>query len=202
MSFDQLVIQYASPALCGIKPSNLFSVNDEVYVSHEQKIDSWNSAFRKDGLSFTKIKRNENSVLMFVCNASQVRSVCSNSACREYLVSKGYPLCCGMKDVMDELFRRLETQASFPHEIGIFLGYPLEDVISFEEKKRKEVFTGIWKVYSDAENARRTNEEYRRCVARCRNLLDSGVSVPAIARQVRREKSDHVENKTKDRSCV
>ena len=39
----------------------------------------------------------------------------------------------------------------FPHEIGIFLGYPLADVAGFiRNKGRNCKCIGTWKVYGDA----------------------------------------------------
>ena len=38
----------------------------------------------------------------------------------------------------------------FPHEVGLFLGYPLDDVTGFIEQKGKNYkCCGIWKVYGD-----------------------------------------------------
>ncbi|MCD8149695.1 MAG: DUF3793 family protein [Clostridiales bacterium] len=44
----------------------------------------------------------------------------------------------------------------FPHEMGLFLGYPLEDVRGFIEYRGEQCkCTGYWKVYSNEERARR-----------------------------------------------
>lgn len=40
-------------------------------------------------------------------------------------------------------------KSEFPHEIGIFLGYPIEDVKGFIKwQGRKYLFAGYWKVYA------------------------------------------------------
>ncbi len=48
------------------------------------------------------------------------------------------------------LSQRLCCEEDFPHEIGVFLGYPLADVIGFIQNRGKN-FTacGYWKVYTD-----------------------------------------------------
>ena len=44
----------------------------------------------------------------------------------------------------------------FPHEMGLFLGYPPEDVMGFvKEKGRKYKLSGYWKVYGDADYCRK-----------------------------------------------
>ena len=53
---------------------------------------------------------------------------------------------------------------SFPHEIGVFLGYPLADVEGFIRNAGQNcLLCGCWKVYSDPESARRTFANYDRC---------------------------------------
>lgn len=47
----------------------------------------------------------------------------------------------------------------FPHEIGLFLGYPLEDVQGFIENRAEGYkCVGCWKVYGDEEYAK---QEFR-----------------------------------------
>ena len=43
-----------------------------------------------------------------------------------------------------------QDDAQFPHEMGFFLGYPLEDVVGFIQNQGKNfLYTGYWKVYAD-----------------------------------------------------
>ena len=51
-----------------------------------------------------------------------------------------------------------------PHEVGLFLGYPPEDVKGFiENKGRNALCSGLWKVYSDKENAERILQKWAKC---------------------------------------
>lgn len=62
------------------------------------------------------------------------------------------------------LSARLCTETDFPHEIGVFLGYPLEDVIGFVRHKGKNyTCKGYWKAYGDPEAARARFASYRKC---------------------------------------
>lgn len=43
-----------------------------------------------------------------------------------------------------------QEDAEFPHEMGFFLGYPLEDVVGFIQNQGKDfLHTGYWKVYAN-----------------------------------------------------
>lgn len=57
-----------------------------------------------------------------------------------------------------------ELAKGFPHEIGIFLGYPLEDVKGFiENSGRHFKICGQWKVYSDTKRAEKLFAKYAEC---------------------------------------
>ena len=60
--------------------------------------------------------------------------------------------------------KRLDEGEEFPHEIGLFLGYPVEDVKGFiNNKAARAKCVGCWKVYGDEEKARRLFNQYRKC---------------------------------------
>ena len=59
-----------------------------------------------------------------------------------------------------------EEGREFPHEVGIFLGYPLWDIRAFMQNPRREAkLTGYWKVYYKVEKARAQFQKYDRCIA-------------------------------------
>ena len=58
------------------------------------------------------------------------------------------------------------SRGDFPHEIGAFLGYPVSDILGFIENNGKNYkYSGYWKVYGDAEEAKALFEKYDR--SRC-----------------------------------
>ena len=74
--------------------------------------------------------------------------------------------------------RRLFENRSFPHEIGLFLGYPLDDVIGFiRNEGRNCKYTGFWKVYCNEEEAARIFEKFRKCRDVYMRLWQQGKSV-------------------------
>ncbi len=70
-----------------------------------------------------------------------------------------------LHDILFELSNRykayMEHSASFPHELGVLLGYPLNDVISYISHNGKDfLLTGYWKVYSNVASAKETFRLY------------------------------------------
>ena len=87
----------------------------------------------------------------------------------------------GLTGILPELLHRLAFSSCFPHEVGLFLGYPLCDVVGFENDRSGYKFSGFWKVYGDLDEAERKMKMYKSCSEICMRMLGSGLSVPMIA---------------------
>ncbi len=182
MSFDETIIHCASPSLCGIKPANLFSMKESCFESGEEKLKSWQKIFSKKERYFVAIRKSDGRILFFVYDKSLLEKICANSSNKAYLLAKGYDFSRGFSAVISELLHRLAVSEDFPHEVGLFLGYPLEDVIGFESGKGAGYSSaGYWKVYGDPLSARVKMNEYKTCSEKCMNWLSAGYSVPAAA---------------------
>lgn len=81
---------------------------------------------------------------------------------KRFLYEFGYLSCKELDDYLDLLTKRFNS-AHFPHEIGIFLGYPLKDVKGFLQKPPIEpVELGRWKVFGEAEPSLHFMRIYRK----------------------------------------
>ena len=90
----------------------------------------------------------------------------------------------GPAAMLGHLRRRLEAGGGFPHEMGLFLGYPPEDVRGFwENGGRNYKYSGVWKVYSDdVEGARAAFRRYSRCRDAICKRLAGGISLVQMFR--------------------
>lgn len=65
---------------------------------------------------------------------------------------------------MKRLKERLWEYNGFPHEIGVFLGYPLEDVVGFIQNEGRECkCCGLWKVYCNEAETKKLFEKMQKC---------------------------------------
>lgn len=84
--------------------------------------------------------------------------------------------------LLAQLARRLQTQPEFPHEIGVFLGYPLQDVIGFiENQGRNFTCCGFWKSYSDPAETQACFACYRKCVHTYVKRFEEGTPIEKLA---------------------
>ncbi len=88
---------------------------------------------------------------------------------------------------MGELRRRLRAyygnRASFPHEIGFVLGYPIEDVDGFmSDGGQGARACGRWKVYGNVDEALRRFKELEREELRIKRLYSEGTPLRGLLR--------------------
>lgn len=78
--------------------------------------------------------------------------------------------------------RKIAGGESFPHEIGIVLGYPPEDIEGFKRYKgRNFKCCGYWKVYGNAERAQKMFDAYTLCREKLMQALQNGVTLKVAA---------------------
>lgn len=69
----------------------------------------------------------------------------------------------------------------FPHELGILLDYPPEDVIGFiENKGANAIYTGYWKVYSNLQEKINTFRLFDLALNKLIRLISTGNSISEI----------------------
>jgi hypothetical protein len=175
---DRYLIDYCSPTLASIKSASLFHCR----VHGREDLDLWlaekNREFLKSGLRLIVLQRRDDSALVYLFRISALRAILRREDNRQFLLSYGYPD--GREDLYGCLSHLKERIASsktgtFPHEIGIFLGYPLGDVRSFIQYHGQAYkLSGLWKVYGSVEEAVSCFRRFRKCKEVYQALYSSG----------------------------
>ena len=147
-TLEAMLVESCSPTLAGLKPANLFRCEEtpELFSA----VFAWNRKLQPSGLQIRVLKRcrSTGSCLIYVCRRAWVQQVLEQQEIRAFLSGEGYDMSRSMDQVLCQLARRLCIQRDFPHEIGIFLGYPLGDVIGFiQNQGRNYTCCGHWKCY-------------------------------------------------------
>lgn len=181
MSFDQAFIHLGAPTLCGIKPGNLFSINKEMLYHKGKLFSKFQSDFSKEGIKVALLNGSNNKILFFVYNENLIKKLILEEDTRNYLQSKGYKSFDKTEKILSEILKKICEKQDFPHEIGIFLGYPLNDVIQYEKNKGSNCkYTGCWKSYSNVEYAIKAKELFRNCSTKCLQWYNQGSSISEL----------------------
>lgn len=178
---DDVLAKYCSPTLIGMKTGNLFSYSFKDEKERNNILKQLNRTFRKKGLSVIPLGKTENKTLIYVFRPSKLKKDLKCSSARKILENLGYN-CEAYGSCIARLSNRISTKNGFPHEIGLFLGYPPEDVCGFIENKAGNYkCCGCWKVYGDEDKALKTFEKYKKCTKLCCSLIAKGHSAEQIA---------------------
>lgn len=162
-SFDELIINHCAPALSGIKIANIFTYQYDSKKELEKEVSSYNDILSCRNINISIIKDDNNKAIVYVYNEKELENYLLDDEIFEFLESYGYKSR-NIYDSIEFLKTRMQYAESFPHEIGIFLGYPLIDINGFINNYGKNsLYTGYWKVYHNKNEAIKIFDNYNKC---------------------------------------
>lgn len=162
--FERAMVWHCAPVLVGLKAAGLLSLGVENEGELPELAGRYNVLLEEKGLRFLPLFRCRNRQLLLIYREEPLTRALERPMACTILVKAGYPV----GEPLPRLLRK-QTSEKFPHEVGLFLDYPPEDVEGFlnDPGGMGCQLCGCWKVYHDAEGARRRFRQFRQC----RNLL-------------------------------
>ena len=114
-----------------------------------------------------------------------LKAILANKEIREFLKSCGY-VQFDLASILMGLKRKytayLAGSGEFPHELGVLLEYPVEDVRDFiRYNGDKFLFTGYWKVYHNPAQARAKFTRYDRAREAAMQQIINGCRLHEVA---------------------
>ena len=176
VKFQKILADHAAPTLLGIKCANLISVpatGKEIAVLR----DHFLSETQGSGLRMCVLCGCRERILVYIYHEQLLSMQLARPEILAFLKGYGYAENMTVQEMLDTLGKRISCE-SFPHEIGIFLGYPLADVEGFIRNAGQNcLLCGYWKVYSEPERAKQIFTNYGRCRAYLCDKLEQGVDL-------------------------
>ena len=182
-TFEAVLVRQCAPTLAGMKPGSIFCFNHSPLEVSRQKVCQWNKQLAPFGLTVQILleRPGSSSVIVFVYRHNRLEQMLSDDAYQSFLAQAGYERT-NLDDLLEQLAQRLRTQPEFPHEIGVFLGYPLRDVIGFiENHGRNFTCCGFWKSYGDPAEMQVCFACYRRCIQTYVAMFEQGIPIERLA---------------------
>lgn len=174
---EKYLIEHCSPTLASLKTANLFTYRFESKSALENTLSEWNETLKDKGIRLTILRESKGSALIYVYRSSALARDLSFPEVSAFLKQYGYHST-ETEYAIARLSLRLSECESFPHEIGLFLGYPLGDVTGFIENHGDHCkCCGYWKVYCDEQDALRKFAKYKKCLDVYVCLWNKGRSV-------------------------
>lgn len=152
-----LLAIHCAPILLGIKAANIMTVTGCEFFRIGDLLQGTDISY-----CFLKT-RGENGIL-YLYREREIMKYLHSEDVRSFLKGYGYETE-NFYEMVERLSNRIRFynngETTFPHEIGIFLEYPLMDVKGFLENDGQNfIYSGYWKVYTDVHNTLRKFQEY------------------------------------------
>ncbi len=174
MISERLLIEHCSLTLSSLKTASLFTVKYLSMDSLHYEIKFWNHKFLDKGIKMVLLKAGDSSALIYLYREDMLKSDFADLNAKEILSEYGYENL-SIEKAINKLSKRLSTYDEFPHEIGIFLGYPPNDVKGFICNSGKNCsLCKYWKVYGEKDKALKKFAKYDKCKEVYKRLWKDG----------------------------
>ena len=145
---EEDIIRYCAPTLAGIKTGSLFACIFPSKSVLRDEVRCMNRRLLAKGLRVLPLSFKNNRALLYFFRPDMLKHSLSNSLACQLLAQRGYP-CENPDRCIIRLMEQLRAAPEFPHEIGLFLGYPPEDVQGFLEEANQRMADDLQKKTGD-----------------------------------------------------
>ena len=172
----QLALQCA-PLRTGLKVSNLLIIpkgNEEVVKR----------ILNRTGISFYRLIQTRTKTTFLLFRRNELEEFLSDENVKNVFIRAGYKSL-QIGKILRTFSLRYEAymqgDKSFPHEMGLLLGYPVEDVVGFVENNGKNfLYSGYWKVYENQKAKVKLFDKFKVAEETLIHLLSNGLSMSDI----------------------
>jgi hypothetical protein len=169
-----------SEVLAGVKPANLISLVNRTRSCGRNLYQLWqlhheNISSRFSNLTLKVLQTKHRALLLLCYNRDHLERHLTHAGIRVLLKKAGYDTSRSSEALLTELCRRIENSDTFPHEIGLFIGYPAKDVAAFMGMVNLPfACQGPWKIYGDPVRSLDLADQFRCCRLKMSAILVSG----------------------------
>ena len=174
---EQYLINHCAPTLASLKTANLFNYSFASETELHAQLLHLNTLLAVKGVSLTMIRKTADSALIYVYRSRKLALDLANKTASCMLKKLGYTDL-SPESAIAHLAERINRTGDFPHEIGLFLGYPPGDVMGYIQNSGKNCkCSGCWKVYCNECEARKTFRRFDKCKEMYRLMFQKGKTV-------------------------
>ncbi len=172
------LVYHCAPFLKGKRVATVVALTEKEEIAlYENLRDTDIQIFKMQGRGKEK--------LYFLYRNKEYHTYLSDQNIRYFLKRYGYQgkeILTYLEFLNARIEKSILEKGEFPHEIGVLLGYPLEDVKGFTNHKGKNFLcTGYWKVYKNEEKKKKLFRLFDELRSICEREFLQGKSICEIA---------------------
>ena len=203
---ERKLVEHCSPTLAGLKCASMFTCHLRCpgcptpagcgpcrpmgRDSFDAALASVRGRLSTEGIEIRVLAERERGMLLLVYRPRMLAATLADPDVASFLASLGYDVC-DLDAALSLLERRVRLSdglsgrkrtCAFPHEVGLFLGYPLDDVVSFIASGGTGGSAGgCWRVYSAERDAEDCFCRLRECARECVECYERGATIEELA---------------------
>ncbi|MBR3494750.1 MAG: DUF3793 family protein [Clostridia bacterium] len=177
---NEILIRCCAPTMASLKTGNMFNCAFESREQMTAELKQLNRRLGRKGLRILPLKWRNGKALLYLYRPKLLERDLRDPLARALLAECGYASE-NISACLTRLMTRVRTGEDFPHEVGLFLGYPPADVDGFMHRKEECKLCGLWKVYDDVESAHRQFARCRHCTEVYLTCLSRGFTLDRLA---------------------
>jgi len=161
--------------LAGVKPANLLRISNRQYPCGRNMYQLWQrygqQLLEKSAMVAATMRCDESGILLLIYSPTLLQRRLNSRSSLTFLQSLNYRNPHHITTTLEDLTTHFVDE-EFPHEIGLFLGYPLKDVRAFMGRTAlKASAQRLWKIYGYARRSHALADLYQHQHQRVANLL-------------------------------
>jgi hypothetical protein len=182
------IITYGiAPTICGYKASTLITFSHKYKNSYNLWEEYRYEFLSKVPLKCFELKNTEGVFTVLFYDEKNLENKIRQKDYMSFLRDYGYEKQANILSCLYKLRERYKEGC--PHEIGVFLDIPLQDVLDFIKNMGKNfLYCGYWKVYNDLENALKIFEKYNWSKKKVIELIGEGMETFEIINALQKNK--------------
>ncbi len=186
---DYLLVKTA-PVIAGIKPAILLRLCKCRHIRKMTHYDSFcihqDEIIKLLNLKCLVMKNDGRDIQVLFYDPQVMSEALQQEAIVAFLGEHGYREPENTDTTLAQLKSRFSGQY-FPHEIGIFLGYPLKDVQGYMGRKEiaAKLEKALWRVFGDPAESLRLMNQYRSAEKAAQLILSAGNSIRNSIQQLK-----------------
>ena len=157
---EKFLLYNASLVISQVKPSATITLKKGSDSIYEKWIKYGEDFLKAIDIEYINLRECENALIILIYDAQELSNYIFKKESKSFLTKLGYSDENDLNDYLKMLKRRYE-EFNCPHELGIFLGYPIDDVKDFMNCSNKKCLAcGYWRVYNDYNAAKEIFNTY------------------------------------------
>lgn len=177
---EKFLIYNTSLVISKAKPSATITLKKGIDSIYEKWVKYGENFLKSINIKYINLRECENALIILIYDEKELSNYIFKKENKSFLEKLGYSEKNDLNAYLKMLKGRYE-KFNCPHELGVFLGYPLDDVKDFMNCSNKKCLAcGYWRVYNDYDSAKEIFSTYDMIKEKVVNFILKGDSTQNV----------------------